>query len=114
MRFRFSLRWLLLAFVVAAGFCWWWDRPRRVANSLAAAIDSSDLSAVNQLLDRLKFTGEPKLRIVSRKQSATDWLRGISRLTVSADIGEVMIIELEAHRDKVIRVRSLPDAMQLP
>jgi hypothetical protein len=110
MRIRFSIRWLLLAFVLAASFCWWWDKPRRTANTLVEAIDAGDMDAFNGLLERFKLTGTPKMRVVDRRQSATDWLRGISRLTVEADIGEVMIIDLEVRRHKAVRAARLPDA----
>jgi len=113
-RIRFSIRWLLLAFVLAAACCWWWDKPRRTANALVGAIDAGDVDAFNGLMERFKLTGTPKMEVVNRRQSATDWLRGVSRLTVEADIGEVMIIELEVRRDKAARSSKLPASTKSP
>lgn len=72
------------------------------------------MDALNGLLERFKLTGDPKIQVINRRQSATDWLRGVSRLTIAVDIGEMMVIELEVWREKALRVPSLQGAKQSP
>ncbi len=50
LRVRFSLKVLLLAMTVAAGFFYWWDAPRRLAVDFAETINRGEYEAASQMI----------------------------------------------------------------
>lgn len=90
MRLRFSTRWLLLLFAIAAAFCWRRDLPRQRAAELAAAINDGDYDRTNRLFDRAAlfasdqpgYLGEAELLL----RSPADWFWGRQELIVRVDL----------------------------
>ena len=92
MRFRFSLRWLLALFAVAAVLLWRHDRPTRVAQQLARALEGGDVERAKSLyVGEAEFDAPQEWRqhLLHRTEvnvvspSLTDWLRGRRELVVS-------------------------------
>jgi hypothetical protein len=78
---RFSLRGLLLLTALVAAFCYWHDRPRRVANKFAALLEGANFEAANAMI----FLGEHRMtaafhasayEVQRSEQSLRDWLSG--------------------------------------
>jgi hypothetical protein len=89
---RFSLRGLLLLTACLAAFCYWRDRPRRIANQFAELIQAENFEAAEKMYTppgqprRVGFGPAGDWRVVRKPQSARDWLAGRYYVTVTSKV----------------------------
>ena len=86
---RFSLRGLLILTVAVAGFCYWRDRPRQMAQRFVVAMKAEDYVTAEEMMGRSGGVRaiNTKWHVALGEQSLGDWLRGRYPLRAEATFG---------------------------